>query len=131
MRQILLLLSCLLALPACNKSDDAKDDKKEDKSDKKKKSSGDDGDDVPTPKKVCAKLGELMEKEGGKPEKVEKKVKRCVEKATKTQSDEPKVYACAAKCVVKAEAIDDFKKCERKCKDEKSDKKPAASDDDD
>ena len=139
MRKKLLFPCCLLSLAviaasACNKSEEAsKDDKDESKSKKKKSSSDDDGDEVPTPKKVCAKLGELMEKEGGKPDKVEKKIKRCIEKASKTQSDEPKVYACAAKCVVNAEKMDDFKKCERKCKDEKGDKsekKPAADDDD-
>jgi len=127
MRSFTLFLTALLLLPACTKSDESGKDKDEAKS--KKKSSDDDSDEAPTPKKVCNRLGELMEKEGGKPEKVEKKIKQCIEKASKSQTDEPKVYACAAKCVVKADSIDDFKKCERKCKPEKSEKKPADDDD--
>ena len=129
MRWPWLFMLCLVTVPACSKADD--DDESSTSKKKKKKKSSDDSDDLPSPKQVCARLGELLEKDGTKPAKVEKKVARCNEKVAKSQTDEPKFYACAAPCAVKADTMADLKQCEKKCKSEKpskSEEKPADDD---
>ncbi len=94
---------------------------------------------APSPEKVCKHLMGLEEKKKEKEMKdsdKEKKLNRCVEKATKEKEKDPERYKCLASCFVDLKDIEDVGDCEKKCKkkdkdddDKDKDKKKKKDDD--
>jgi len=86
------------------------------------------GNEVPKAKDVCNKLGDALKKEGKtKWKKIGKRVQSCIRKAALLEKEDAALYACVARCAIKAEEIGDFDKCDQQC--DQSGKKNVTHDD--
>ncbi len=78
---------------------------------------------APSPEKICEHIVDLTKKELGdkvdamSDEQIDEIRKGCLENAKKDQEKDRKKYAKRAKCVQKAESLDDLRDCERQEKE--------------
>lgn len=66
---------------------------------------------TPSPQQVCDKLAEFRKTNADA-----KDTERCVSKMKAHKSENPKIYECEAKCVVKSKDIEDAVLCRQVCR---------------